>query len=356
MLKILFTPSNVASMPSFTIEALNKIEGIEARGIFLGSNKYIYQSNNTSCRYFDDSYKKTSLRFYITRLNFAFSMIRGIFWADVVHIIWGNQLPFNIDLWLCKLLNKRRFIEWVGSDIRIPEIAMKISRFSQLAYENPKFEYNNLESSAHSLKRQELFSKYGFIPITYSEMDFYLDRSLFSTRYFIMQRLNVSIIKPIYPLTSNKKPVVIHSPTAPIGKGTEYVIRAVELLKQELNFEFILVQNRTRNEALELLMECDVFLDQFIMGFYGLASCEAMSYGKPVVCYLSDEILNNNFPKNECPIINANIENLSSVLREIISDAQLRNDIGKKSRMFAEKYHNASVNALKLVSYYQEQS
>jgi glycosyltransferase involved in cell wall biosynthesis len=42
---------------------------------------------------------------------------------------------------------------------------------------------------------------------------------------------------------------------------------------------------------------------------------------------------------DECPLVSASPENIADVLRQLISNPQLRNEIGVASRKYVEKYH-----------------
>ena len=101
-----------------------------------------------------------------------------------------------------------------------------------------------------------------------------------------------------------------------------------------------------------MIRDCDIFLDQFLLGTtYGLAAVEAMALGKPVVCYLMPSSL-NEFPQG-LPVVNANPDNLAEILEPLIRDPQLRNRIGRQSRVYAESHHDAHKYAEWLKSIYE---
>ena len=144
----------------------------------------------------------------------------------------------------------------------------------------------------------------------------------------------------------------MHAPSAPVAKGTEHVIRAVEELKKHHDFDFTLIENTERYSALQLVHNCDVFVDQLILGAHGYAAVEAMAFGKPVVCYINPEI-GKDYP-DDLPVVNANPDNVAEQLEVLIRDAQLRHEIGKRSRSYVEKYHDDKKIAADLVSVYEE--
>jgi hypothetical protein len=99
-------------------------------------------------------------------------------------------------------------------------------------------------------------------------------------------------------------------------------------------------------------LEADIFLDQFIIGYYGMAALEAMAYGKPVLCYVKPSVLKEEPPN--LPIVNANPDNLVEMLEPLLQDGRLRLVLGKQGRAHVEKYHDAVKLAYQLVEIYQE--
>ena len=97
-------------------------------------------------------------------------------------------------------------------------------------------------------------------------------------------------------------------------KGTDAVLRAVDELRNSHVFEFRLVHGIKRSEALKAVQECDVFLDQFVIGAEGFASLEAMAYGKPAVCYIKPSLA-SKYPPG-CPIVRASQDDLARVLAD----------------------------------------
>ena len=93
-------------------------------------------------------------------------------------------------------------------------------------------------------------------------------------------------------------------------------------------------------------------MDQVVGGSHGLATLEAMAFGKPVVCYIKPSLV-PKFPP-ELPIVNANQDNLAEVLAGLLADGARRQRIGRQSRAYVEKYHDAHDVARRLVTIYEE--
>jgi len=348
-MKILFIPFNIASKASITIDALNKIEGIEARGLFLGSDIKQTVGENI-IRLELAPFMKNPFKWFSHQLKKAYYFKKMIKWADVIHWIWDSAYELQLDLKYVAYLNKPGIIEWSGSDIRNREKAVELNPYMELIYDNG-YEYANIETLERSNRIQEKFAKIKFFPITTPEMDLYVKKDLFQKTYISLHRLNVKDFIPIE--VTNSRPLVVHAPTRRFAKGTDYIIKAVEELKQELDFDFKLLENMPRNEAMQQVQQCDIFIDQLMLGSHGLSSCEAMSFGKPVLCYIMPAVYKNGLPA-DCPIVNVTIENIKEELGKLIINPFKRKELGQKGRNYALKYHDADLIAQMFVEIYKE--
>ena len=67
------------------------------------------------------------------------------------------------------------------------------------------------------------------------------------------------------------KITIVHAPTEPVAKGTPYLLKAIESLKEKHNnsFDFILIQNMPHEEAMRMYQKADLIIDQLLAGWYG---------------------------------------------------------------------------------------
>lgn len=353
-MKVLLLPTNIASDLSHKVKALRGI-GIDARGLAFSSSTV--QSADNIKLINSEPGKNEHLRIFRS-IKYLYNSIKR---ADVLHwfgsfdsINFSSQkLNLNIrkiDKKILQRFDKPGVIQWNGSDIRNPEIDCRINRFYRRAFENG-YEYADYESAENSLSNQKEFAAVGFYPLEFIGMQHYIDRELFPKRFPVWQSVDLSEHKPNFPSAENKKPLIVHSPTAPVAKGTSFILEAVEQLKSKYDFEFKLVQNIERKKALEIMGDCDIFVDQLILGAHGAAAVEAMAFGKPVICYINEEIGKNY--TDDLPLINANPETIAEKLEMLLKNPHLRNEIGKKSRNYVEKYHDERKIAESLVETYQ---
>jgi len=339
-------------MQPITAMSLNKIKGIDARCIYDQSssnaqiNKYCIKINRTSRN------QKISSFWYA--ISYFHKIKKWIEWADVLHYVYIPGDKFNRDLAYAHKLNKKIFIEFVGSDIRFSSKLIALNPYYKSVFNSGLYEYKDVELKNEDKKLQRLFARYKAIPLLNEEMSIFLDKKLFPNHFLLRIRINVHDFKHSFALSSkneNKKIRILHSPSRIYAKGTNIIIPIIEKLKKQYDIEFLMLNNVSRENVLENMKNSDIFIDQLIIGSYGMAAIEAMAIGKPTLCYIMPEVIKNGIP-DDCPIVNVNPETLEEKLIELIENPEIRHEIGIKSRIYVEKYHDADKLALKLLDIY----
>lgn len=158
-----------------------------------------------------------------------------------------------------------------------------------------------------------------------------------------------------YLFKFNSKIKIIHSPTNRVFKGTYKILKVIEELKKEKDFEFLLVENMERDKLLKLKKECNLAIDQVggEMGGtgYGKNSIENLAMGIPTITEFTDDYL-KFIPEN--PFLTCNINTLKETLIKIIDNPMLLKSYSEVGRKWVEKYHSfESVNA-KLMDLYKK--
>lgn len=150
------------------------------------------------------------------------------------------------------------------------------------------------------------------------------------------------------PITYKKGDLIkiFHAPNHKTIKGSNHFIKAVNELKDEgFNVELVMVQGKPNHEVLEIMSNCHIVADQLIIGWYAMTAIEAMSLGKPVLCYLHQDLLDLYTEQeilidSDIPIVNCNIKNVKDKIRDLIQKPEKLHEIEEKSRLFVEKYHS----------------
>ncbi|MDL2279093.1 hypothetical protein LJC15_00315 [Desulfovibrio sp. OttesenSCG-928-G11] len=148
-----------------------------------------------------------------------------------------------------------------------------------------------------------------------------------------------------YPV-NEESIVVLHAPNHRNLKGSRYFIRAVEELRAEgYPVELQLVQNMPNSELQERIKGADIIADQLIVGWYAMFAIEGMSAGKPVLCFLRNELIElfesaNLVVPGEIPLVNCTWRTVKAELRRLLDDRTLIAAVGKASREYAVKHHS----------------
>ena len=143
----------------------------------------------------------------------------------------------------------------------------------------------------------------------------------------------------------NEKIVIAHSPNHRGCKGTEYLIHAIERLQSEgFLIELLLLEKIQNSKVKQILCErADILVEQLIFTGHGLSGLEGMATGIPTISNLEDETYTLPMRRwsflNECPLVSATPENITDVLRKLITNPKLRTDLGRAGREYVEKYH-----------------
>jgi glycosyltransferase involved in cell wall biosynthesis len=137
---------------------------------------------------------------------------------------------------------------------------------------------------------------------------------------------------------------VLHAPNHRLIKGTKFLIQAIDQLKKEgLNIELVLLENLQNEEVRRQIALCHVVAEQFIMGWHGLNAIEGMVSGKPVLCFLREDLrkLYTLFSfAGDCPIVNTPVEMVEDNLRKLYYHPELCEELGRLGRTYVENYHS----------------
>jgi glycosyltransferase involved in cell wall biosynthesis len=271
---------------------------------------------------------------------------------NTFHFYYGTSLfPLRMDLPLYKLFGKKVIMEYLGTDCQLYEYSVK------------KYKWNNSSGQFINEELGKLHDKK--ITKRYLFEKKFIDQSFVCSPNFsefvensLVLPLAIDLTKYNYlPIKEKEFIHILHAPTDKGFKGTSYIVDAVNrLIKEGHKIKLVLVENLSHDKLQEKYAECDIFIDQILAGWYGTASIEAMTAGRPVICFIRNsyfEYCNLNF--KEVPIISANPDDIYEVLKNTIQlDRKTLNQIGQDSRKFVENYHDSKKVTKFLIEQYNE--
>jgi glycosyltransferase involved in cell wall biosynthesis len=327
--KILIAPTEIANQVYLNAKGLKElndeivVKTISHNHSFYDNSRYDYVYNNKN---------------FITGLFGRLSIfLRTLFKSDVYIYHYGSSLSHYIflhfDVFINKIFGKKIIVYFHGSDVRNP----KITKSKNPWYTNP---YN--ESVLRSKFNCIIWSYFTNGNAIFSDPT--LEKTLekyFKKLHFLNLSIDVGLLNPFYPERSNRIKIG-HIPSNIEFKGTKYIRNSIQELKSKylMEFEYLECTNIPHQEAMNLLEDADLVIDQMMIGGHGVFTLEAMALGKPVICNIWESDYARHYDPS-FPIIPANPDNLTNVLFEWIScDLEVRKNKGKESRKYVEKFHN----------------
>lgn len=262
---------------------------------------------------------------------------------DVFHFHFGETFfPDRHDLEILKKNGKKIVVHHRGSEVRMLSVAKKLN--------NPYVRVKRSWPEEKVRSNLAFLSKYFDQAIVNDEeLKAYVE-PYYKKIHVIPHTIDVHAITPYYP-EKQVKPLIVHAPSRRETKGTQYVLNAIELLKRTgLDFDFQLIEGLSHQEALALYRKATIVIDQLQIGSYGHLSIEAMAMGKPVICYIREDLI-KKYP-TDLPIVNANPKNLFKTVKKIIRQPKNWEIIGRQSRQYVEDYHSYDKVADKLLKVY----
>ena len=133
---------------------------------------------------------------------------------------------------------------------------------------------------------------------------------------------------------------VCQAPTRKYHKHTSDFITVMDRIEKNYpQIQSLIIEKIPYTDCLKLKKTCHIVFDH-MRGWFGIASLESLSQGKPVVAGLDEwniKCIEEFTGADELPwVIARNQEELAQKLEELIIDSELRKSIGLKSRKFME--------------------
>jgi len=290
---------------------------------------------------------------YFEKIYYKFrNWIRRFYWFfryNTFHFYFGSTLfSKQKDLPFYKLFRKKVIMEYLGYDVQLYQYSIEKYLITNIRYYKP-----------HDISLFDDITK----TVRLKSESRYIDKQLVCAPY-ISEFVHGSTILPLaielneYKYSPKDIPgdeiVIMHAPTNRGNKGTSFIMQAIDQLQDKgFNIRTLLVENITHDELKLKYLECDIFIDQILGGWYGTACIEAMALGRPTICFIRDSYFEFIDYGDEIPIINAEPSTIYEVLLKTIEEKHLLPEIGKRSREFVEQVHDLNVITNKLISIYR---
>jgi len=336
-MRILHAARNIANQPADVVRALRAL-GHDAEVWEYGENPFGFPVDRTipldaeakDPRVFWDTFLEAVDRFDILHFHFARSLFPNA---------WGGIPPFW-DLPVYRILGKKVFFTFHGSDIRIRRIHEQVNPWSY-------FKHSDIASD------DDRAEKVIEICRTYANRLFVVsgDYRHFVPEAEVMPRVIDLVGWPEQPPAQRDVPVVLHVPSRRGTKGTEQILAGLERLKGAgIPFELRLLEGVPHEEAKRAIADADVVIDNVLTGDYEVVSIETMAVSRVAVANVGPEV-RAAFP--DAPVWSLDPDTFDARMTQLLTDRGLRSGLAARGRPYVARVHEAGVIARRLVDAYR---
>ncbi len=362
---MLHGPVNIGNQP-WTLSRAERLVGLDSRLVVNYSTWLGYPADRVLGQYGKKSFREMARRFLIS--------FHELIKADVVHYYFGRTfwtwddwgyglhqsglrglLP-RLELYLLRLLGKRIFLTLQGCDARLASESNSRNQITPCAEGRCGAYLACVE--LYDRQRQVMLRE--FVKIT--DRIFILNPELgwftSNARFLPYANVDIDAVQVIGARPIGRRLRLVHAPSDQSTKGTRYLLRALDSLRDKLAFDLLLVEKMSHTEALAMYASADVAIDQLLYGWYGGFAVELMAMGKPVIAYIRNED-KEHVPDGlwkELPILKVNLDTLTEDLFAILTDRNRLADAGRRSRSFVERWHSPKAIATAMLREYKEGS
>ncbi|WP_321813715.1 MULTISPECIES: hypothetical protein [unclassified Paraburkholderia] len=162
------------------------------------------------------------------------------------------------------------------------------------------------------------------------------------------------------PEADDGPPIVVYAPSGGASawkkrwetKGAPQTLALLRRLERKGLCRVRAIVNTPHDECLRLKQRAALAVDECVTGNYHLSGLESLAQGKPVVGHLDARVqaqLRALTGAVELPWLDVRLEDAEPVLRSLLGDKRLRDEIGQASRRWMETYYDEAT----LVEHYR---
>ena len=201
-----------------------------------------------------------NLAYHFRYLRWAWLFTKAIINCDIFIFTYGSMLPNWADVFYLKQLGKKLIFVFWGSEIRYMDFFE-----AQMKELGVLDEYEPFIRGIRQQKEELLLSKWKRVYMAEKFGDLILSQPGYGqmqTRPYMRANIPLELERYRHIVPRRERPVIIHAPSNPLTKGSDYIQEVMdELYKEGLDFEFQLIQNLPNNELLPILSNADIVID-----------------------------------------------------------------------------------------------
>ncbi|MBA4246762.1 MAG: hypothetical protein C0444_00490 [Microbacterium sp.] len=155
------------------------------------------------------------------------------------------------------------------------------------------------------------------------------------------------------PVLERAVPVVVHAPSRSVMKGSDLIDPAMRALEAEGIIEYRRLLGVPADEMPSAIRSADIVLEQFRLGSYGVAACEALAAGRIVVGNVTEQVRDHvrAATGRELPVVQSTAADVAAVVRGLLADRQTAREQAVHGREFVLEVHDGRRSAAVLAPF-----
>ncbi|MFG1907623.1 glycosyltransferase [Kribbella sp. NPDC048928] len=238
-----------------------------------------------------------------------------------------------------------------GSDVRIPSRHAETEPWSPF----PDLDDETVDLLERNATRgAELFTTYpGRVYVSTPDLFDYVPNAVWCPVI-----VDVDMWRSDAPVLEHKVPVVAHAPSKSAMKGSELIDPIMQRLADRGLITYRRVEGVDPADMPAVYRDADIVLDQFRIGSYGVAACEAMAAGRIVVGHIAEHVRARVAADTglELPLVDATPETVEQVVLDLIANPDKGRAIAARGPDFVERVHDGRWSAEALAPFVEEPS
>jgi glycosyltransferase involved in cell wall biosynthesis len=353
-MKVLHLPTSVGNH-GYSLALTERRHGLDSKSLVIGNNYFQFRSDISL------ELNGSKLRKKIQLLNLFFKIYKDY---DIYHFNFGQTLidfPLKrVNLLDLPFYKGRKFMTFNGSDLRqlVDRKTNPYTPFSIQENDENIINYNiSLDNKKERIAKILRYVDHCFV-VNPDLMRFISNEKATYIPFIKSSWFDIERVERNQKI--NKTIKIVHAPTNRMIKGTDYIINAVNNLKNKYPIDFTLVENMSHENALKIYRSADLIIDQIRIGWYGGFALEAMKMGIPVAVYINKYDLqyvpyNMKIALNES-VVNVNPQTLEDKLRQIIENRDILHEISDRAYEYVSEFHNPDKLINIIIDKYREHS
>ncbi|MFF0265535.1 glycosyltransferase [Kribbella sp. NPDC004536] len=236
-----------------------------------------------------------------------------------------------------------------GSDVRVPSRHAESEPWSPF----PDLEDETVELLERNATRAvELFTSYpGNVYVSTPDLLDYVPNATWCPVI-----VDVGTWRSDAPVLEHDKPVVAHAPSKSAMKGSELIDPIMRRLAEQGLITYRRVEGVDPADMPAVYRDADIVLDQFRIGSYGVAACEAMAAGRIVVGHIAQHVRDRVAADTglELPIVDATPDTVEQVVRDLIANRERGRELAARGPAYVEKVHDGRWSADALATFVEQ--